>query len=227
MPNKVAVITGANGGLGVSVTRAFLDAGCTVVGISRSIRREDFNHPAFVPVAAELANGPAVAALAESIAQKHGRIDTLVHLVGGFAGGAVASTSDADFKRMLDINLRSAFLVFRAFLPHLGRGPGGRIIAIGSRAAVSPAAGIAAYAASKAALVSLVKSVALENPGLTANVILPGTIDTPANRAADPNADFSKWIPPGKIAATIMWLASDAASHISGAVIPIYGPDAG
>jgi len=101
----------------------------------------------------------------------------------------------------------------------------GRIIAIGSRAAVDPGATLAAYNASKAALVSLIRTVALENrdAGITANVILPGTMDTPANRQSDPGADFSKWVQPATVASLVVWLAGDQAKDVTGAVIPVYG----
>src|SRR5207237_1620889 len=103
----------------------------------------------------------------------------------------------------------------------------GRLIAIGSRAAVDPGPGVGAYSASKAAMVSLIRTVALENKdaGLRANVILPGTMDTPANRKDMPNADFSKWVRPASVASLITWLAGDAGKDINGAVIPVYGSD--
>ena len=103
----------------------------------------------------------------------------------------------------------------------------GRIIAIGSRAAVEPQPGISAYSASKAALVSLIRTLALENKdrGITANVILPGTMDTPANRDAMPQADFSKWVDPRQVATLAAWLASDEASQVTGGVIPVYGAE--
>ncbi|HLK34846.1 MAG TPA: SDR family oxidoreductase, partial [Terriglobales bacterium] len=105
------------------------------------------------------------------------------------------------------------------------RAGGGRIIAIGSRAALDPGPTMAAYNASKAALVSLTRTVALENKdaGITANVILPGTMDTPGNRQSDPQADFSKWVQPSTVASLIVWLASDEAKDVNGAVIPVYG----
>ena len=147
---------------------------------------------------------------------------------GGFAGGTpVAGTDDATFERMLDLNLRSAFHILRAVLPVMRASGFGRIVAIGSRAAVEPQPSIAAYSASKSALVSLMRSVAMENKdtAITANVILPGTMDTPANRAADPTADFGKWIDPQQVANLALWLASDAATQITGAVIPVYGKE--
>ena len=99
------------------------------------------------------------------------------------------------------------------------------MIAIGARSAVEPKAYLSAYCASKAALVSLIRTVALEgkDDGITANVILPGTMDTPANRTDSPSADFSKWVPPAKVASLALWLASEEASQVSGALIPVYG----
>jgi len=159
---------------------------------------------------------------------RFGRLDVLVHTVGGFAGGrSIAETDDATFQRMLDLNLNSVFHILRASIPVLRQTGNGRLIAIGSRAALEPGAGVGAYSASKAAMVSLIRTAALENKdaGLTANVILPGTMDTPANREAMPNADVSKWVRPAAVASLITWLASDAGRDISGAVIPVYGSD--
>jgi NAD(P)-dependent dehydrogenase (short-subunit alcohol dehydrogenase family) len=128
---------------------------------------------------------------------------------------------------MLDLNLNCVFHILRAPVPLLRQTGTGRIIAIGSRAALEPGAGIGAYSASKAAMVSLIRTVALENKdvGLTANVILPGTIDTLANRKAMPNEDVSKWVDPATIAGLITWLAGDAGKDVNGAVIPVYGSD--
>jgi NAD(P)-dependent dehydrogenase (short-subunit alcohol dehydrogenase family) len=121
--------------------------------------------------------------------------------------------------------MNSAFHIIRAVLPGMRKTGSGRIIAIGSRAAESPGAGVGAYSASKAALVSLVRTVAVENKnaGITANVILPGTIDTPVNRKAMPGANTSDWVDPASIADLIVWLASDSAKDVTGASIPVYG----
>jgi NAD(P)-dependent dehydrogenase (short-subunit alcohol dehydrogenase family) len=228
LDGKTALITGAKGGLGTYVTRTFLSAGANVVGVSRSIQQTDFPHPRFSAMPGELSSRDAAQALVREVAGRFRRIDILVHLVGGFAGGAaVADTDDATFERMLDLNLRSAFHILRAVIPVMHALGSGRIVAIGSRAAVEPQPFIAAYSASKSALVSLMRSVAMENKdhGVTANVILPGTMDTPANRAADSAADFAKWIDPQQVANLVLWLASDAATQITGAVIPVYGKD--
>jgi len=157
-----------------------------------------------------------------------GKLDVLAHTVGGFAGGStVADTDDATFQKMMDVNLNSVFHMVRATLPTLRSAGSGRIIAIGSRAAMEPGAGVGAYSASKAAMVSLIKTVAAENKdaGVRANVILPGTMDTPANREAMPKVDFSKWVRPASVASLILWLASDAGIDVNGAVIPVYGTE--
>jgi NAD(P)-dependent dehydrogenase (short-subunit alcohol dehydrogenase family) len=126
---------------------------------------------------------------------------------------------------MFDMNLNSAFHILRAAIPHMRRARVGRIIAISSRAAENPGATIGAYSTSKAALVSLIRTVALENKdvGITANVILPGTMDTPANRKAMPGADMSTWVQPASVASLIVWLAGDAGKDVTGAAIPVYG----
>ena len=228
MQGKVVLVTGAKGGLGNYVTQAFLGAGATVVGVSRSIKQSDFPHPNFTAVAGELTSRNTAGAVAGAALQKFGRIDALIHLVGGFGGvKPVTETDDATFEKMTDLNFRSAFYIAKAVLPHMQKAGSGRIVAIASRAAIEPSPGVAAYAASKAALIALIRAVAAENKdsGITANVLLPGTINTPANRAADPNSDTSKWINPEKLARLILWLTGEDASEASGAVISVYGRD--
>lgn len=228
MKGKVAVVTGANGGLGVFVTQALLDAGATVVGVSRKIQQSEFNSAAFTALPGELATATGAASVVESVMARFGRLDVLAHTVGGFAGGqSIAETDDATFQRMFDLNLNSTFYLLRAAIPALRKTGNGRIIAIGSRAALEPGAGVGAYGASKAAMVSLIRTGALENKdaGLTANVILPGTMDTPANRQAMSKADFSKWVQPATVASLIVWLADEAGKDVNGAVIPVYGSE--
>jgi NAD(P)-dependent dehydrogenase (short-subunit alcohol dehydrogenase family) len=220
------MVTGANGGLGRHVTQALLDAEFTVVGVSPGIRQEMFDHPRFSALAADLNRAAAANQAATAVLAQFGRIDLLAHLAGGFAGGAdIAQTDDATWERMFALNLLSAFHIFRAVLPPMRQAGSGRIIAMGSRAAESPGAKVGAYSASKAALVSLVRTVAMENKdaGITANAILPGTIDTPANRAAMPGADTREWVDPASIASLILWLGGDAGKDVTGAAIPVYG----
>jgi len=228
MEGRVVLITGADGGLGRHVTQAFLDAGATVIGASRRIQQSDFSGPGFTPLAAEISSHEGARVLVDQVVARFGRLDILAHTVGGFAGGqSIADTDDASFQRMFDLNLNCVFHILRATIPALRRTGNGRIIAIGSRAALEPGVGVGAYSASKAAMVSLIRTVALENKdaGLTANVILPGTMDTPANRTSMPSSDFSKWVRPSTVASLITWLAGDAGKDINGAVIPVYGND--
>jgi NAD(P)-dependent dehydrogenase (short-subunit alcohol dehydrogenase family) len=228
LQNKVILITGANGGLGTSVTNAFLEGGARVVGVSKSIRADEFPHPSFTAISDEITNLASAQALVESVISKLGRIDALVHLVGAFAGGKPVHETDSEtFDRMMDLNFRSALNMIAAVLPGMRAQASGRVLAIGSRVAVEPQSGLSAYGASKAALVSLIKTVALENKslGITANAVLPETMDTPINRKVMPDADFSQWVQPGQVAALLVHLASDLASQVNGAVIPIYGSE--
>jgi NAD(P)-dependent dehydrogenase (short-subunit alcohol dehydrogenase family) len=226
LEGKVALVTGAKGGLGTYVTNAMLDAGATVVGVSRSIKGSDFDNPNFVAMPAEVSSAANARQLAESVVSKFGRIDSVVHLMGGFAGGIrVADTDCATLDRMMDLNFRSAFHLLRAVLPQMRNQRYGRIVAIGSRAAVDGNAGAGAYSASKAALIALMRAVALENKDvcISANVVLPGTMDTPGNREAMPGADYTKWVQPAQVARLIVSLTSDEAPQMTGAVLPIYG----
>ena len=221
---KVVIITGATGGLGTSVTAAFLEAGARVAAVDRSAQQAATEN--FAPVAGDLSTLAGAQSAADAVIARWGRIDALVHLVGGFAGGvSVSDSDDAMFDRMMNLNLRTALHMFRAVLPQMRTQGTGRILAIGSRAAVEPSPMSGLYAASKAALVSLVRTIAAENAdrGIGANVVLPGTMDTPANRAAMPAANPSQWVPPAQVASLLVHLASDSASSVTGAVIPIFG----
>jgi NAD(P)-dependent dehydrogenase (short-subunit alcohol dehydrogenase family) len=199
----------------------FTEAGLRIVAVDRA-----WKTPAPYPtVAADLGTSEGAAGMVHE-ALAHGPIDALIHLVGGFSGGKpIAETDDKTWDLMMNVNVRVAFNAIRAVLKPMTEARRGRIVAIGSRAAVEPSPKLAAYAVSKAALVALVKNTAAEvkDLGITANVVLPSTIDTAANRNAMPQSDFSKWVTPESIAKTLLWLTSDAASDVSGAVIPIYG----
>lgn len=226
MQGKVVLVTGADDGLGRFVTQAFLDAGATVVGTSTRIQQSAFKNDRFTAIAGAISNLESAQNLVCECTSRFGKMDVLAHTVGGFAGGSsVADTDDATFQKMMDINLNSVFHMVRAALPALRTSGNGRLIAIGSRAALEPGSGVGAYSASKAAMVSLIRTVATENKdaGVRANVILPGTMDTPANRQAMPKADPAKWVQPAAVASLMVWLASDAGSEINGAVIPVYG----
>jgi len=215
------LITGASGGLGTAVARAFLEDGATVIGVARSWSEP----PPFLTVSADVSTGEGAEAMVKQ-ALARGPLDALVHLVGGFAGGSpLAETTDRTWDGMMSLNLRAAFCAMRAALKPMLAAGRGRIVAVGSRAAVEPSPNHAAYAVSKAALVALVRNAAAEGGkrGVTANIVLPSTIDTPQNRAAMPHADSSQWVAPESIAKVIVWLVSEAAADINGAVIPVYG----
>jgi NAD(P)-dependent dehydrogenase (short-subunit alcohol dehydrogenase family) len=217
---KKVLITGASGGLGTYVTRAFLHAGASVVGVARSIRKEEFPHAAFKPLQASVSSPEN----ARMIIEQAGDVDVLVHLMGGFAGGMTVDATDlATVDKMFDMNFKSAYLMLAAALPGMRARKSGIVLAIGTGAAVNPVPTLGVYAASKAALVSLIRTVALETAadGICANTILPGTMDTPANRVAMPDADFSKWVPPSDVADLLVHLAMNPS--VTGAVIPITG----
>jgi len=226
LDGKVLIITGAKGGLGTFVTEACLSAGARVAGVSRSISDNDFRRETFRAVPAELTSGDAAQGVVQKTIQMFGRVDGLIHVLGGDAGGSsVADTDDSTVMQMLQLNFLSAFWMIKAIVPHLREARTGHVVAVGSRAAIESAPMSAAYAASKAALISLIRATASENSDrcISANAVLPGTLDTPANRKAMPDADFSRWVNPAHVANLIVALVSDGLSNVSGAAIPIYG----
>jgi len=226
LTGKVVLVTGAKGGLGSFVTEALLAAGATVIGVSRSIQQGDFSHAQFHAMPAELTDiGSARKLVQDALAGFH-QIDSLVHVMGGFAGGQrVEDTDDVTMDRMFGMNFRGAFYIMSALLPHMRERGQGRIAVVASRQGVEPGAMVGAYSASKAAVVSLVRSVALENKdrGISANTVLPGAMDTPANRKADPANDGSMYVQPAQVAELLVHLVSDAGAQITGAAIPVYG----
>jgi NAD(P)-dependent dehydrogenase (short-subunit alcohol dehydrogenase family) len=215
------LITGASGGLGTAVCEEFLATGAKVIGVAREWKEAS----AFKTISTDVTTADGCESMVKQ-ALEEGPLDALVHLVGGFAGGApVAETSDQTWDGMMNVNLRAAFCSMRAALKPMQAAGRGRIVAVGARMAVEPSPNFAAYAVSKAALVALVKNVAAEGKkfGVTANVVLPSTIDTPVNRKTMPDSDFSRWVAPALIGKIIVFLTSDAAADTNGAVIPIYG----
>jgi NAD(P)-dependent dehydrogenase (short-subunit alcohol dehydrogenase family) len=219
------VISGGTGGLGSAVTRTMLDAGWHVVVPyvdERELDRVD-EHERLELVPADLFDAGAATAV---VAAAPGRLGALVNLVGGFAaGGRVHETPIADFEQQYRLNLRPTYLLSAAALPRMLEGGGGSIVCVSTRAAVRPFSGAAGYISSKAAVLSLVDALAAEytREGIRANAIMPSVIDTPANRAAQPDEDHSRWVPPEQIAAVIRFLCSDDAAPISGAHLPVYG----
>lgn len=227
MQGKVVLITGAKGGLGTNVTAAFLAAGAQVVGTSRSIKQTDFPQPNFTAISADITQSQPTRELVQKVMDRFKRIDVLVHVMGGFAAGKIHETDDETWIRMRDLNTTSAFFISREVIRCMRQSGGGRIIGIGSLAAVEPHPGLGAYVASKTALVALFRTIALENldARINSNVVLPGTMDTPANRAAMPQADPSRWVQPDEVAKLVLLLAGDEGAQLNGAAIPVYGLD--
>jgi NAD(P)-dependent dehydrogenase (short-subunit alcohol dehydrogenase family) len=223
------LVTGASGGLGGAVTEAFLADGWRVVAASRSGRPHGSTTAGdrLQVAAADLAEPADVAATVAAATQDAGApLRALVNLIGGFSiGGRVHETPVEDLERQLALNLRPTWLVTRAVLPHLVAGGGGAVVCMSSRAAVAPFRGGAGYAAAKAAVLAFAQAVAVEYraDGVRCNAVLPSVIDTPANRAAQPDADFSRWVPPPQVAAVIRFLCGEDSAPTSGAAIPVYG----
>lgn len=229
MAEGAIVVTGGTGGLGLGVCRALRASGRRLV-VTWVVERERDRAREALGEAVELrqvdATDPdAVGALASDL-DGAGGAWAVAHLVGGYHDGdPVASLDLAAWDRQMELNARSAAVVMRAFLPGMVARGGGRVVAVSSRAALRPFAGAAAYAASKAALIALVAAASEEvkHDGVTVNCVLPSVIDTPANRAAQPDADASRWVSPEEIGAVIAFLASEEASAVTGAAIPVYG----
>lgn len=230
---KTVVITGGTGGLGTALVRRLVEGhyrlAVTYLMPEEATRFEeefDIDEDRLLLLRVDATNAEAVNSLMKSVADRWGAIHGLCSLVGGWAGGRdVAETDDLRFERMLDLNLRSAFFAVRAAVPFLVEAGWGRIITVGSRAVLESPTGQAAFNIAKSGVVSLTKSVAdeLDGTGVTANVLMPSVIDTPATRLSLPYADYVNWPTPDEIAAVVHFLLSDEAGVINGSEIPVYG----
>ena len=219
MKGKVVLITGGAGALGQTVVPAFVSTGASVIlGDLNPVQA-----PGITTLRADFTDQTQVQSLVDEVIRTSGRLDALINLVGGFATGRVVETDVLLWQRMLTMNLTSAFLLSQAVLPSMLQRGQGRMVHVAARAALEPFSGAAAYIVSKAGLVGLIRTLSTElaGSGVTVNAVLPSTIDTPANRRAMPAADPSKWVRPDSIAHTLTFLASDAASQVNGALIPI------
>jgi NAD(P)-dependent dehydrogenase (short-subunit alcohol dehydrogenase family) len=219
------VVSGGTGGLGSAVTAALLEAGWQVVVpyVEEGELERVQEHPRLTLVAADLFDPEAADAV---VARAGGRLGALVNLVGGFAsGGRVHETPVEEFERQFRLNLRPAYLLCHAALPRMLESGAGSIVCVSTRAALRPFSGAAGYISSKAAVLAFVDALAAEytNDGVRVNAILPSVIDTPGNRASQPDADHSRWVKPEQIADVIRFLCSEESVAISGAHIPVYG----
>lgn len=230
---KVILVAGGTGGLGRAVSLAFLESGAHVAVTWRhenefaALQRdagESTNRLAGFDV--DVTDARQTADLANRIVAKLGRLDVLVNTVGGYAGGIPLWELQPEvLERMLSLNLRAGYALAKAAVPHMLASKSGAIVNVAAKAAWDHAAGASAYAATKAAALAMMDSLAADllGSGVRVNSILPSIIDTAANRAAMPNSDFSKWPKPEDIAKVVLFLASDAARVIHGASIPVFG----
>jgi NAD(P)-dependent dehydrogenase (short-subunit alcohol dehydrogenase family) len=230
--DKVALITGGTGGLGRSVTLAFLHEGASVIASYIVKEEADALRDAVGPNAhleilpLDATNEDDCRALVDGITARYGRLDILVNTIGGYAAGKLMWETDTKvFQRMLNLNLRSGHNLAKAAVPAMLRRKSGAIVNIAAKAAFDHAAGAAAYATSKAAALALFDCLAqdLKGTGVRVNSVLPSIIDTEPNRKAMPDADFSRWPKPEEIAQVILFLCSEQARVIHGAAIPVYG----
>jgi len=229
MKGKKVLLTGGTGGLGLGVTPLVLAQGADVTipyHSAQEVERlkgylppADFARIQFFPV--DLMNEAAVQELVNTM----GRVDALIHLVGGFSMGKTHEYRLEQWRQDFDLNLTTTFLVCKHSLQKMLEFGYGRIVTVGSRGAVEPGGQLAAYCASKAGVVALTKAIADETKGtnITANVVLPSIIDTPANRAAMGAENASQWVKPESLGQVICFLASEAAKDIRGAAVPVYG----
>ncbi len=231
--HKVALVAGGTGGLGRAVSQAFLAEGAKVV-VSYQKKQEldelqqaaGRNASNLIGSDVDVTDQAAVQKFLSTIVNENGRVDFLVNSVGAYAGGVkLWETDSAVFDQQLKLNLISGYILCRAAVPLMLKQRSGAIVSVASKAAVDHAAGAAAYAASKAAAVAMMDSLAadLQGSGVRVNSILPSIIDTTANRKAIPGADFAKWPKPEEIAQVILFLCSNEARVIHGAAIPVYG----
>ncbi|MCA1381001.1 SDR family oxidoreductase [Bradyrhizobium sp. BRP23] len=224
MQGKILIVTGARGALGKVVAETALVRGARVAGIDHapSQTAASADH---IDIGGVDLSDPAQARTAVDAAAKHfGRLDALINIAGGFAFETVGDGDIATWQRMHALNVLTALNASRAALPHLAKSKAGRIVNIGAMGALQAGNGMGPYAASKAGVHRLTEALANEWKGkVTVNAVLPSIIDTAANRAEMPKADFSKWVTPQELAEVILFLASDAASGVTGALIPVGG----
>jgi NAD(P)-dependent dehydrogenase (short-subunit alcohol dehydrogenase family) len=230
---KTVVITGGTGGLGTSLVRRlmFEDYRLAVTYLQPDEAREfeqgfEVDEDRLLLTRVDATNAEAVASLFKDVSDKWGAIHGVCSLVGGWAGGRdVEETDDVRLERMLDINLRSAFYAVRAAVPYLKEAGWGRVVLVGSRAAIDFPESQAAFNIAKAGVVALGRSVAqeLDGTGVTANVLMPSVIDTPVTRQSLPYADYVNWPTPDEIAAVAQFVLSDESEVMNGALIPVYG----
>jgi NAD(P)-dependent dehydrogenase (short-subunit alcohol dehydrogenase family) len=224
MNGKVVVVTGALGALGKVVVEVALARGAHVACIDHAPSQIAATSNRIEIGGVDLSDPAQTRKAIEAVVAQFGRLDALINIAGGFAFEAVAEGDPKTWQRMYALNVLTALNASQAAIVHLAASGAGRIVNIGAMGALQAGAGMGPYAASKAGVHRLTEALAAEWKGkITVNAVLPSTIDTPANRASMPKADFAKWVTPNELADVILFLASDAASGITGALLPVAG----
>jgi NAD(P)-dependent dehydrogenase (short-subunit alcohol dehydrogenase family) len=224
MQGKVLIVTGALGALGKVVAEAAQSRGARIAGIDHAPSQMPATPESIEIGGVDLSDAAQAKTAVEAAAKHFGRLDGLINIAGGFAFEAVGDGDIKTWQRMYALNVLTTLNASRAALPHLAASKTGRIVNIGAMGALQAGSGMGPYAASKAGVHRLTEALASEWKGkVTVNAVLPSTIDTQANRADMPKADFSKWVTPQELAEVILFLVSDAASGVTGALIPVSG----
>jgi NAD(P)-dependent dehydrogenase (short-subunit alcohol dehydrogenase family) len=224
MNGKVIVVTGASGALGKVVAATAQARGAHVAGVDHAASQVQDTTNRIELGGVDLTDATQAKQAIDRAASHFGKLDALINIAGGFAFEAIAEGDSKTWQRMFALNVLTALNASRAAIPHLSASGAGRIVNVGAIGALQAGPGMGAYAASKAGVHRLTEALAAEWKGkITVNAVLPSTIDTAANRASMPKADFSRWVTPEELADVILFLASDAASALTGALIPVSG----
>jgi NAD(P)-dependent dehydrogenase (short-subunit alcohol dehydrogenase family) len=224
MDGKVIVVTGASGALGKVVAAAALARGARVAGVDHAASQLAATPSRIELGGVDLTDAAQASKAIDAAAAHFGKLDALINIAGGFAFETVAEGDPKTWQRMYALNVHTALNASRSAIPHLVASGVGRIVNVGAMGALQAGSGMGAYAASKAGVHRLTEALAAEWKGkITVNAVLPSIIDTAANRASMPDADFGKWVTPEELANVILFLASDAASAVTGALLPVSG----
>jgi NAD(P)-dependent dehydrogenase (short-subunit alcohol dehydrogenase family) len=224
MQGKVVVVTGASGALGKVVVASALAKGAKVAGIDHAATTIKPTSERLELGGVDLTDAAEAKKAINAAALHFGKLDALINIAGGFAFETVADGDPNSWQRMYALNVLTALNASRSAISYLIASGAGRIVNVGAMGAIQAGAGMGAYAASKAGVHRLTEALAAEMKGkITVNAVLPSTIDTAANRASMPDADFAKWVRPEELADVILFLASDAASAVTGALLPVNG----
>jgi NAD(P)-dependent dehydrogenase (short-subunit alcohol dehydrogenase family) len=228
MAGRVFAITGASGALGSAVAKAVVAQGCRVAlidHIHETPHGLTDGDDVLILGGVDLTDAESAKAAIDAAAARFGGLDVVLNIAGGFSWETVEGGDAETWRKLFRLNLETAANVCRAAIPHLKRSQAGRIVNVGAHGAVKAAQGMGAYAASKAGVHRLTEALAeeLKGSGVTVNAVLPSIIDTPANRADLPKADFATWVTPQELTAVMLFLASEKASAVTGALIPVTG----